>query len=61
MYVVLTEIYGELNILNEEKFFEDTGFVGRILLKWIFRKPKGGIYWIAAVVSTDYGWPLLTL
>jgi hypothetical protein len=50
-----------MGYLNEEKFFEAIGFVGRVILKWIFKKLKGGVNWIAVVLNRDCGRPLLTL
>jgi hypothetical protein len=38
-----------LGNLRERDHLDDPGVDGRIILRWIFRKWDGGIYWIGLV------------
>jgi hypothetical protein len=42
-----------LGYLRESDHLEDTGVVGRKLLRWIFRKWDGGMDWIDLAQARD--------
>jgi hypothetical protein len=44
-----------LRKLRERVHFKDTGVVGRIIFKWIFKKWVGGLEWIAVAQNRDMG------
>ena len=42
-----------LGNLTERELLEDSGVHERVILKWIFKKSFGGVYWIHAAQQTD--------
>jgi hypothetical protein len=49
------EMYTEFwwETLRERDHFEDPGVDGMIILRWIFRKWDGGMYWIDLAQDRD--------
>ena len=43
-----------LGNLRERAHLEDVGLDGRIILKWIFKKWGGGMYWIDLARDRDW-------
>ena len=39
--------------LREREHLEDLGIDGKIILRWIFRKYDGGMYWVDPVQGRD--------
>ena len=44
---------------GEKELLEDLEVVGRIILKWIFKKQDGGMEWIHLAQDLDKWWALV--